>query len=200
MGKLLETDSIYLRLGTFLDENKINGNMLNREFTGNYIIFKLFPKYKVFMDSRYINTDVVFDGLNMFHAIEEPPTLKNLRDTNSLAEICIKRLKGADNEDFTKEYWHNLLNKYNIDFIVGRVTHPNSGRFFPIFLKLMNDNRWKLIYTDGNAVILVKDNHKNDKVIKKFPPKKKFYYMTRQFLKLLLNILKMLTRHLHMPF
>src|SRR4030067_1840463 len=56
-GRLIETDTIYLRMGDFLEHNKINGNMLNREFTGNFIIFRLFPHYKVFTDSRYINVD-----------------------------------------------------------------------------------------------------------------------------------------------
>jgi hypothetical protein len=169
-GKLLETDTIYIKMGKFLNENKINGNMLNREFTGNYIIFELFPKYRVFTDSRYTNIGVFFDGLDMFYAIKKPNGQKDIQYINSLSEICIDRLTGNDKKEYSTEYWYRLLNKYEIDFIVGRVSHPRSGRLFPIFLKLMNDTAWKLIYMDGNAVVMIKDNHKNDDIIKKFPP------------------------------
>jgi hypothetical protein len=157
-------------MGKFLNENKINGNMLNREFTGNYIIFELFPKYRVFTDSRYTNIGVFFDGLDMFYAIKKPNGQKDIQYINSLSEICIDRLTGNDKKEYSTEYWYRLLNKYEIDFIVGRVSHPRSGRLFPIFLKLMNDTAWKLIYMDGNAVVMIKDNHKNDDIIKKFPP------------------------------
>ncbi|HAM50103.1 MAG TPA: hypothetical protein DCP92_05200 [Nitrospiraceae bacterium] len=172
-GDLVETDSVYLRMGDFLDRNRINGNMLNQELMGNFIIYRLFPKYRVFTDSRYINVDVFFDALDMFYAIKAPTNQKDLHYMDSLTEVCIRRLKGDDEEHYLNEYWNSLLEKYKIDFLVGRVTHPRSGQLFPLFLKLMRDESWKLIYLDGNAVILVKDNHKNDEIIKNFPPKDK---------------------------
>jgi hypothetical protein len=169
-GRLVETDSIYLRMGEFLDENKINGNMLNQEITGNFIIFKLFPKYKVFTDSRYINMDVFVDGIDIFYAAKESTANRDIHYLTSLHEICLKRLGGETNEDYSKEYWYKLLEKYEIDFIVGRISHPNSGMLYPLFLKLMYDDNWKLIYMDGNAVVMIKDNHRNDEIIRKFPP------------------------------
>jgi len=170
LGRLVETDSIYLRMGEFLGENKINGNMLNQEITGNFIIYKLFPKYKVFTDSRYINMDVFVDGLDIFYATKESTANKDIRYLTSLYEICLRRLRGETSEDYSKEHWYRLIEKYKIDFIVGRISHPRSGMLYPLFLKLMYDDNWKLIYMDGNALVMIKDNHKNDSVMRKFPP------------------------------
>jgi hypothetical protein len=172
-GTFSETDSIYLRTGAFMGENNISGNMLNQELMGNFIIFKLFPQYQVFTDSRYLNVAVFFDGYDMFYAIKEPTPEKDSAYTKSLTETSIANLKGEGGRDFSEEYWYRLLDKYKIDFIVGKVTHPRSGQLFPIFLKLMHDDTWKLVYTDGNAVIMIKDNGKNDALIKKFPPQNK---------------------------
>lgn len=172
-GTFLETDSIYLSTGAFMDDNKINGNMLNQELMGNFIIFDLFPQYSVFTDSRYLNVDVFFDAYDMFYAIKEPTPKKDAAYVKSLTEVSISNLQGDGGRDFSKEYWYSLLDKYKIDFIVGKVTHPRSGQLFPIFLKLMHDDTWKLIYSDSNAVIMIKDNGKNDSLIKKFPPRDK---------------------------
>jgi hypothetical protein len=172
-GTFSETDSIYLSTGTFMGENKINGNMLNQELMGNFIIFELFPQYRVFTDSRYLNVDVFFDAYDMFYAIKEPTPEKDSAYTKSLTEASIANLKGEGGKEFSEEYWYRLLDKYKIDFIVGKVTHPRSGQFFPLFLKLMHEDTWKLVYSDGNAVIMIKNNGKNDALIKKFPPQNK---------------------------
>lgn len=172
-GTFAETDAIYLSTGSFMGENDIIGNMLNQELMGNFIIFKLFPQYQVFTDSRYLNVAVFFDGYDMFYAIKEPTPEKDSAYTRSLTEASIANLKGEGGKDFSAEYWYRLLDKYKIDFIVGKVTHPRSGQLFPIFLKLMHDDTWKLVYADGNAVIMIKDNGKNDSLIKKFPPQNK---------------------------
>jgi hypothetical protein len=169
-GKLQETDAIYLQLGEFLNDNQIKGNMLNQEITGNFIIYKLFPKYKVFTDSRYISVDVFFDGLDMFYAVEEPTLDKNKSYVSSFNNTILNLLKGDINNDYSKEYWHTLLEKYNIDFIVGRISHPNSGSLFPIFMKLIGNENWKLIYSDGSAVVLVRDNGKNDELLRRVRP------------------------------
>jgi hypothetical protein len=156
-----------------MHENKINGNMLNQELMGNFIIFDLFPRYRVFTDSRYLNVDVFFDAYDMFYAIKEPSPNKDAAYVKSLTDVSISNLKGDRGNDFSEEYWYRLLDKYKIDFIVGKVSHPRSGQLFPIFLKLMHDDTWKLIYSDSNAVIMIKDNGKNDSLIMKFPPKDK---------------------------
>jgi hypothetical protein len=172
-GKLIETDSIYLRMGDFLDRNRIKGNMLNREFTGNYLIFRLYPRYKVFTDSRYLNIDVFFDGLDMFYAVNKPSYQKDTVYLNSLVETCLHGLRGEANKDDTGEYWRQLLDKYDIDYIAGRISHPATGQLFPLFLKLMHDDAWELVYMDGNSVVMVKDNRKNSDILREFAPRDK---------------------------
>lgn len=172
-GKLVETDVVYPKLGEFLERNHIKGNMLNREFTGNYFIFRLYPNYRVFTDSRYLNIDVFSDGLDMFYAVEEQSEQKDVAYVKSLIETCIHGLRGKARKDYDSEYWNRLLEKYDIDFIVGRMSQPGSGQLFPLFLKLIHNDTWKLIYMDGNAVIMVKDNNKNDEILRKFPPRDK---------------------------
>lgn len=172
-GKLVETDTIYLKLGDFLEKNTVQGNMLNREFTGNYLIFRLYPQYKVFTDSRYLNIDVFFDGLDMFYAVKEHSDQKDSQYMNSVVETCLQGLQAKDNRDYSGEYWSRLLEKYQIDFIAGRISQPGTGQLFPIFLKLIHNDAWKLIYRDGNTVVMVKDNLKNKAILKQFPPQDK---------------------------
>lgn len=170
--KLKETTVMYLKVGGFLKENRINGNILNNEVTGNFFVFDLFPQYKVFTDTRYKNYDVMLDAFKMFAGFEKPETAEKEKYSyyKGLSDLCILKMKGEEKKDYSQEYWYRLLKKYEIDFIVGRATHPLRGALYPIFLKLMNDDTWKLIYMDGNSIIMINDNGKNDEILKRFRP------------------------------
>ncbi len=170
-GELRETRYMHLRLGEFLEKNDIKGNMLNDVVTGNYIIFKLFPKYKVFIDSRNLNFDVYFDLLNIFSSVVEKSDIRRPNDYKILTGLCENELNNrANRTSYSEEYWYRLLESYDIDYIVGRVTHVISGAIKPVFLKLLYLEEWKLVYMDGNGVILIKDNGKNDDILRKYLP------------------------------
>jgi len=80
----------------------------------------------------------------------------------------MEQFAGRSNAEYAEEYWYELLKRYEIDFIVSRVTHPKMGYMYPVMLKLMKDNAWKLVYMDGNAVILIHDNGKNDVILRRY--------------------------------
>ncbi len=167
-GDMKETLSTNLRVSRFLHENKIEGNMLNLAGMGNLFILKLFPDYKVFFSTRYMNMNVSKDALDMFMATSKKDDEHNSFLNNYF--FYTQMLNKHVTQDLTKEYWYNLMDKYDIDFIVGRITEPSNGMLYTLFLKLMYDDKWKLIYADGNSVIMLKDNGRNEEILKKFPP------------------------------
>ncbi len=167
-GEILETRLINLGVSDFLAENGIKGNMLNQSSTGNTFILKLTPQYKVFTSTRFLNYEVYKDSLHMFGAnISENDALYNRKQRIG---FYLKMLKGDVNGDFNGEYWHSLLESYEIDFIVGSVTQPGSGEIYFLFLKLIYDERWVFVYRDGNSVVFVKDNGKNEVFLGRNPP------------------------------
>ncbi len=167
-GDMRETVTSNLEVSKFLLENKIKGNMLNFAYMGNFFILKLFPDYKVFFSTRYLNMDVNKDALDMFHAKSEKDNEHRSFINNYF--FFLQMLNKHVEQDFTKEYWYGLMDKYEIDFVVGRTTDPLNGMLFPLFFKLMHDKNWKLIYADGSSVIILKDNGRNDEILKKFRP------------------------------
>ncbi len=167
-GDMRETLSTNLRVSKFLLQNKIKGNMLNPANMGNLFILKLFPDYKVFFSTRYMNMNVNKDALDLFTATSEKDNEQRSFMNNYF--FFLQMLNKRVDQDFTKEYWYNLIDKYEIDFIVGRITNPINGMIYPLFLKLMYNDNWKLIYVDGNSVIMLKDNGMNNEILEKYPP------------------------------
>ncbi len=167
-GKLSESLTTNVKISEFLLENRLKGNMLNQAPMGNLFILKLFPEYKVFHSTRHLNMNVYKDSYDMFNGKvnkDDNATQTYMNNFYFYMKILNKSVSG----DFRNDYWYKLLDKYEIDFIVGRVTDPMSGSMYPLFLKLMYYDKWKPIYRDGNSVILVRDNEKNDEILKKRP-------------------------------
>ena len=120
----------------FLEQEHIAGNMFNNDEFGDYIIYRNYPAYKVFIDGR--NDMYGVEKLKEYHRV-------------------IKFENG----------WENILEKYNITWII-------YGSNTTLSRYLMQNKSWHLIYSDKVASIFLKKISKNNRLIQKYRTVKLF--------------------------
>jgi len=126
----------------FLKANTIPGNMYNPYYWGGYLIWSLYPDYKVFIDGRGLIEDVYFQYLNAFEA------------------------KSRSFEGIPQ--WKAVLNAYKVNFIVTFSVDRFTGRMVPLIPALYNDPEWHLIYMDRISLIFLRDRPENRLIIDRF--------------------------------
>jgi len=116
----------FSRMGTaFLKEHLPKGNMYNDLGHASHLLLTLYPDKKVFYDGRLIA-----------HA------------PGFLNDVFFKVL-------YADPGWQEVLNKYNVDFVVLKNNHP------PIEKSLLSSREWNLVFWDNVMVIffrVTKDN------------------------------------------
>lgn len=114
----------------FVQENSITGNMFNNDGWGGYLIYKAYPRYKVFMDGRS----------DMYDA----PLLKEY----------VKVAKAQLGFD-------EVLEKYNVTWVIFNANTP-------LCQLLAQSGKWKLVYADATANVLVKNTPENRDLIEEY--------------------------------
>jgi len=126
----------------FLKTNKIPGNMFNPYVWGGYLIWSLYPDYKVFIDGRGLIEEVFLQATRI----------------NSLHPSLI----------WGMPEWKAFLNAYNVNFILTDSVGSFSGKLGALVSALIKDTDWRLIYFDNNSLIFMKDSSENADIIAKF--------------------------------
>ncbi len=129
-GKWINTYEYPVAAADFIRQNKIRGNMYNNLEWGGYLIWRLAPETKVFIDGRTLFVDVV-------------ETSKLLR--NAPAEI----VSG-------ESYWKNIFSRYNVTYAIIPLISP-SGEFSQLLMPILKDRNWIPVYLDSNAMIFLKN-------------------------------------------
>ncbi|MGB9715885.1 MAG: tetratricopeptide repeat protein [Thermodesulfovibrionales bacterium] len=162
-----------------------NTRMFNSINMGSYLLWKLYPQYKVFQDTRYLSYEVAAEGDSIRFALESPLQSGNQALVNALSKLIpnsIGKISISYNDNLnnivnnSKPFWKSLLEKYNIDLIVHEATTEFTGIIFPLTLRLLKDDEWVLIYLDGNLQIFVRNNGKYAEIIRKFKKPKELIY------------------------
>lgn len=120
----------------------LKGNMFNEYHMGGYLLYNLGPEMKTFIDGR---TDMFLPQV-----LPEYDKLINNRFTD---------------EEF-QGYFNFLVHKYNISWAILTTERWTSIRHLARILRA--DPIWHLIFFDDTADIYVRDDGKNDQVIKQF--------------------------------
>lgn len=126
----------------FLKEHRISGNMFNPYIWGGYLIWALYPDYKVFIDGRALIEEIFFQEVRVLEAYP-----KNM-------------------EGFPE--WKALLNAYKVNFIVTFSVGNFSGLLVPLIPALLNDPEWQLVYMDNISLIFLRESPENREMIEKF--------------------------------
>ncbi len=168
----------------FLFNNRIEANMFNQSNIGSYLIWRLYPYYKVFNDSRFISLEAVADSDVISYSLENYTQSENLSLANTLSALVPKELgrisiSSKDVQNNLKSHeplWKKLLKQYKIDIIVHNATADYTGELFPLILRLIKDDDWVLIYLDGTVQIFVRKREKYSNVIERFKKPKELIY------------------------
>jgi hypothetical protein len=168
----------------FLLDNHIDANMFNSINKGSYLMWRLYPQYRVFQDTRYLSLEIVLEGImirNALHDFVQPAKLVLVRAMSGLVPEKLGKIKISVEDHFgesdnSKPLWKSLFKKYNIDLIVHEATADHTGEIFPLTLRLFKDDEWVLIYLDGSVQIFVRNKEKYSEIINKFKKPKELIY------------------------
>lgn len=124
----------------FIIEHKIKGPIFNGFNIGGYLIQRLYPAHRVFIDGR---VGGVSKGIYRKEFIDE--FVRSLND--------FKR-------------WEQLDEKYGFNMAV--LDYSSTDFYYYIIRNLYKSERWKLVYLGDVAVIFVKDNSINNSLISSY--------------------------------
>lgn len=122
----------------FLSNQDIKGNMFNEYGFGGYLIWRLYPDKKVFIDGRLLEPDVFMEYQNVINANKNKP-----------------------------QTWDEIINKYNISYVVLPPLF-NHGRIYGLVEQLFISKDWVLIYSDHLSLIFLRKSSDNAPVIERF--------------------------------
>jgi len=131
----------------FIQRNKPSGNMFNPYNWGGYLIWHLYPEYKVFIDGRTLNEIAFLHG-----------------------SIIFKAEQGSNPH---MPLWKQLLDVYGVNYILTNAV-SSSGKIIRLVDTLSVDDNWKLVYADGKSMIFLRNAPENYSIINRYElPKKK---------------------------
>jgi len=148
----------------FLIKNKLFGNVFSSYNKSAFLIFKTFPESRVYSDSRYISEHriKISSGIEgEFDSIRE-----QLENINRLIPTTVGTINitSVDKENYKpkddmirNKSWKDLLDDINAEIIIHEAVNLYSGNIYPLIFKLIQEDTWKLIYSDGNVLIFVRD-------------------------------------------
>jgi len=117
----------------FLLEHHVTGPMFNTYEQGGYLIWRLWPRERVFIDGRSLSETVYRD----YHQI--------LFNAGSYAD----QVAGPREE---------LLNRYGVEVVVMNTMDYVSGVLYPLAIALANpvNKEWELVYDDSKSVVFLR--------------------------------------------
>ena len=126
---------------SFIQSVGIRGNMFNEYDWGGYLLCRLYPQYRVFIDGRVVRPDV-------------------FADYRTIISGSIEKRDG-------KRSSMELLQAYGVDFVIQRF-YQITGPLQPLFKLLLDDRNWTPVYLDTQAYIFVKNSPYNSSIIRDY--------------------------------
>jgi len=174
----------------FLIKDKISGNIFCSYNKSAFLIFSLSPESKVYSDSRFISEERIKTSSKIegeYDSIKEQLENINKLIPKNIGTINIsvnrkEKLNRNDNilkmqDDIANgKRWKEILEDINAEIIIHEAVNLYSGNIYPFIFKLIQEDTWKLIYSDGNVLIFVKNVQKFKDIIMKYnKPKSSIY-------------------------
>jgi hypothetical protein len=108
---------------------------------GGYLIWRLYPQYKVFIDGRGLNQEIFLQYMEVVRV--------NQTEFGGLPK------------------WKAILNSYGIDYIIIAPYHEYSMGL-ALTYALVDDQDWQLIFADDFALVFVRNTKEFKPLIKKY--------------------------------
>jgi len=141
----INTDSVPRTLTEFLEKAPLEGNIFNQYFWGGYLLWELYPQYKLFIDGRGLDEQVFHDYMMI--------TTVSLQDEGGKPE------------------YQSLLEKYQVDYVVMH-NQMEFGLVQKLLKYLLADKNWAPIYLDNSGFVLARISEKTRHVLETYRIKK----------------------------
>jgi hypothetical protein len=115
----------------FLLENHIRGPMFNTWEDGGYLMWRLWPEQKVFIDGRALSEQAHRDFIQILYNLG-----------SDVGHVAGPRAE--------------LLRRYGIQTVVTNTFEYVTGAIYPLALALADSPDWQLAFTDSHTVVFVK--------------------------------------------
>ena len=130
----------------FLKTNHLHGNLFNEYQAGGYLIWRLSPDIRVFVDGRGLYAKI-FDSYRII--VDNP---------------------------FQNDNYSNGLDYFQVDMVMIPGCDRESGTLIKLAAALLEDSKWVLIYDDADALVFTRNAPKNAEVINRLArPKREGY-------------------------
>jgi hypothetical protein len=117
-----------VQASSFLEKEKIAGKMFNPYLWGGYLIWRLGPEHKVFIDGRVMDPKVFWD----------------------LAAIETSASWGSTE----KPLWKTMFEKYGINYAI-IPKRDESGAPYMLATAMTRDKDWKVVFQSYNSMVFV---------------------------------------------
>ncbi|MBM3257293.1 MAG: DUF2069 domain-containing protein [Candidatus Liptonbacteria bacterium] len=137
-GTYVRRDTLPVGAAEFVLKENLKGPILNLYNEGGYLIWKLWPKEKVFIDGR-----------------------SEVYDAETITDLfrIVGRQRGWENV---------LLGKYHVNVAILPYRHPSLARDTVPLSFALEQKGFHLVYWDDAAMVLVRENIENRQFIEKF--------------------------------
>lgn len=140
-GNLVSGFSLPVAAVDFAQANALAGNMFNFSDWGGYLIWRLGPDRKVFIDGRFLYPELYRIERNVASAADFP-------------------VNGSP-------YWKATLSRFEITHVYMPLM-SDFGETYPLLYALLNDDEWLPVFSSLNSVIFVRNSQENLSVIRRF--------------------------------
>ncbi len=167
----------------FLLKNRIDANIFNQFNKGSYLLWRLYPHYRLFNDTRFISLDAVIDTDAIANASSVQGEPLNIGMGLALSDLVPEELGGINilpdsyyEPQKQIPHWKKMLDQYNINLIVHEACNQFTKEIYPLVLRLIKDDEWVLVYLDGQMLIFVRNTEKYFDMIEKHKLPKTYIY------------------------
>ncbi len=137
-GNWISSYAMPVRAADFILQHDIKGNMFNFSDWGGYLIWRLGPERKVFIDGRFLYPET--------HGVE--------RSVGAAAAI----------DYLGAPYWKSVLNTYGVNYIIMPL-FVEYGETYPLLFELVKDREWLSVFSSQKAIVFVRDSPDNRNVL-----------------------------------
>ncbi len=130
------------RAVAFLKEARPRATLFNPLDWGGYLMWSLYPEYRVFIDGRGLREDVVVRSAAIMAAVGDERT-------------------GVPE-------WKSYLDHYGVTMVLTYSVEHFTGRLLPLVSALVNDPEWYPIFADDISLIFLRDTPDTRPAVERF--------------------------------
>ena len=131
----------------FMLAHHITAPMFNTYESGAYLIWRLWPGERVFIDGRAQSETVYLDYKRILHAVAVAP----FHGTNAYQSLRPQRVGGRSAEDLLRQYGVEVILMGGFEYIGG------GPYLLAAVLADPDQTEWKLVYHDAQAMIFMRN-------------------------------------------